>query len=140
MSVLDASVVLKWFINEEDSDKAEILRSEYFFGNRSITVPDLILYEFANALNFNPEFDTDEIKEAIQTLFDMEIEIITPTQMMINKAVDIASKNNVTIYDASYLALSYDLQVEFITADEKFYKKLFQSKFKDIVLLKEIKL
>jgi len=50
MSVLDASVVLKWFVNEEDSDKAVRLRKQYYLGEREIVVPDLLLFEVSNAL------------------------------------------------------------------------------------------
>ncbi|MCD6154732.1 MAG: hypothetical protein J7J22_03015 [Candidatus Verstraetearchaeota archaeon] len=32
MSVLDASVVLKWFVDEEDSDQALQLRDEFYTG------------------------------------------------------------------------------------------------------------
>jgi len=92
MSVLDASVVLKWFVSEKDSDKAEMLRSEYYLGQRDIVVPDLIIYEISNALNYHPDFKPLEIKAAIQTLFDIGIEIVTPTQMLMSKAVDIASE------------------------------------------------
>jgi len=139
MSVLDASVVLKWFVSEKDSDKAEMLRSEYYLGQRDIVVPDLILYEISNALNYHPDFEPSEIKVALQTLFDIGIEIVTPTQMLMNKTVDIASENNVTCYDASYFALAQDLQTDFITADQKFYDKLFQNNLRDIILLRNYK-
>ena len=135
MSVLDASVVLKWFVSEKDSDKAEALRSEYYLSKRDIIVPDLILYEVSNALRYHPDFEPLEIKEAIQTLFDIGIEIVTPTQMLINKSIDMASGNNVTCYDAIYFALAQDLQTDFITADKKFYNRLFQNGFTNIILL-----
>ena len=87
MSVLDASVVLKWFVSEKDSDKAEMLRSEYYLGQREI----------------------------------------------------IARDNNVTCYDAIYFALAQDLQTDFITADQKFYDKLFQNDRQDVILLRNYK-
>ncbi|MEW6447655.1 MAG: type II toxin-antitoxin system VapC family toxin [Bacillota bacterium] len=78
MSVLDASVILKWFINEEDSDQALRLREEFYSGKRDIVVPDLLLYEVVNALKYNPTFKETEIKKAVKTLFDLGIKIITP--------------------------------------------------------------
>ena len=54
----------------------------------------------------------------------MEIEIITPTLALIEKTIDIAKEQDITCYDATYLALAEDLQEEFITADEKLIKKL----------------
>lgn len=138
MSVLDASVVLKWFVKEKDSEKADVLRNEYYQGSRDIIVPDLLLYELANALRYHPDFTADEIKEAIDTLFDMGIEIITPTYALLHKSIDISKENNITCYDAVYLALAEDLQVEYVTADEKFYKKLSSQSKAAVRLLKSI--
>lgn len=96
MSVLDASVVLKWFVDEEDSDKAIQLREKYYVGEREIVVPDLLLFEVANALRYNPSFTAEEIKEAVRTLFDIGIEIITPTYSLLAKAIESAESLDVT--------------------------------------------
>lgn len=122
MSILDASVVLKWFIPEKDFEKADIIRTEYLRGIRSIIVPDLLLYEISNSLRYHPEFTSQEIKEVLKTLLDIEIEIITPTLALMEKAIDISKEQNITCYDATYLALAEDLQEEFITADENLSK------------------
>lgn len=124
MSILDASVVLKWFVDEENSDKAIQLREEYYAGEREIVIPDLLLFEVANALRYNPDFEPDEIKDSVKTLFDMGIEIIIPTYSLLEKAIDLAKSLDVTCYDAAYLALAGDLGFEFITADRKFYNKV----------------
>lgn len=139
MSVLDASVVLKWFVSEENSDKAIALRSEFYLGTREIVAPDLILYEIANALRYNPDFEQSEIKESIQTIYDMGIEIITPTQTLINKVVDIAKLSDITCYDASYYALAEDIKTDLITADKKLYNNLINNGLKDVLLLKNLK-
>ena len=124
MIVLDASVVLKWFVDEEDSDQALRLREEFYTGEREIVIPDLLLFEVANALRYNPSFTAEEIKEAVKTLFDIEIEIITPTYSLLAKAIELAESLDVTCYDAAYLALAEELGFEFITADARFYRKV----------------
>ena len=124
MSVLDASVILKWFVHEVDSVRALKLREEFYTGTREIVVPDLLLYEIGNALLYNPTFATDEIQEVLSTLFGMEIEIITPTLPLLGKAIELARSLNITCYDATYLALAEELEFEFVTADEKFYRKV----------------
>jgi len=136
MSVLDASVVLKWFVDEENSDRALRLREEFFRGEREIVVPDLLLFEVANALRYNLSFTAEEIKEAVKTLFDIEIKIITPTYSLLAKAIELAKSLDVTCYDAAYLALAEELGFEFITADEKFYRKASKEMdFKDLIKL-----
>ena len=124
MNVLDASVVLKWFVEEEDSVQALQLRGEFYAGEREIVAPDLLLFEVANALRYNPNFTVEEVQEAIETLFAMEIEIITPTSSLLAKTIKLAKSFDVTCYDAVYLALAEELVFEFITADEKFYRKV----------------
>lgn len=123
MSVLDASVILKWVVQEKDNDQALRLREEFYAGDREIIVPDLLLFEVANALRYNPSFTEKDIKEAIKTLFDIGIKIVTPTYSLLAKTVELAKSLDVTCYDATYLALAEELGFEFITADEKFYRK-----------------
>ena len=48
------------------------------FWRGEIVVPDLLLFEIANALRYNPSFSTKEIQEALDTLFGIGIGIITP--------------------------------------------------------------
>ena len=124
MSILDASVVLKWFVDEEDSDQALRLREEFFRGEREIVVPDLLLFEVANALRYNPGFTAEEIKEAVKTLFDLGIDIITPTYSLLAEAIELAKSLDVTCYDAAYVALAGELGFELITADGKLYRKV----------------
>ncbi len=127
MSVLDASVVLKWFVNEPDSALAIGLREEFYTGKREIVVPDLLLYEITNALRYNSTFTSKEIQEALETLFGMGIEIIAPTLSLLGKAVQLAEQFDVSCYDATYLALSEELGFEFVTADERLYRRIEKS-------------
>jgi len=83
-----------------------------------------LLLEVANALRYNPTFSAEGIKEAVRTLFDLEIEIVTPTYSLLAKAIDLAKSLDVTCYDAMYLALAEELDFEFITADRRFYRKV----------------
>lgn len=76
MYVLDASVVIKWFSEEEYTDKAVKLRDDFFKGENELVVPDLLLYEVSNALRYNPNFDETDVVEAVGSLFDMGISII----------------------------------------------------------------
>ncbi len=50
--VVDVSVVIKWFGEEEYSDKAILLRDRYIEGEISIIAPELMLYEVLNALYY----------------------------------------------------------------------------------------
>ncbi|HYN44823.1 MAG TPA: type II toxin-antitoxin system VapC family toxin [Candidatus Limnocylindrales bacterium] len=123
MYVLDASVVIKWFSEEEYTDKAVKLRSDFFRRELELAVPDLLLYEVSNALRYNPDFDENDVVEAVDSLFGIEISIIVPTQQVIKTAINLAFSHKITIYDAFYIALAKDIEFTLITADYKLYQK-----------------
>ncbi len=68
MYVLDASVVIKWFSEEEYTDIAVKLRDHFFKGYNELVVPDLLLYEVSNALRYNPNFDETDVVDAVNSL------------------------------------------------------------------------
>lgn len=139
MIVLDTSVILKWYLDEEDSDKALYFRSEYLNNLIDITIPDLILYEVSNSLKYNRDYIINDIKLVIESLFLSKINIVSPTVELISLAIEYANYFDVSIYDSTYLALSSLLDFQFITADEKFYKKIIvKNKNIKIKLLKNI--
>ena len=124
MSVLDASVVLKWFVDEKGSNKALSLRKDFREGKTELILPDLALYEISNALRYNPDFGKEEIQVAIKTLVDMDMDIVTPTLPLIKASIELAIEHEITCYDATYFALARELEFSLITADEKFFNKL----------------
>ena len=120
--VLDASVVVKWFSKEENSEKAIELRDKFVNREVFIVCPDLVLYEVANALRYNKNLDEDDIREAIESIYDMEIDIIVPTKEVMARAIKFAKKFNITVYDAVYVSLADILNAKLITADETLVK------------------
>ncbi len=95
------------------------------FVNREINIlcPDLILYELSNALRYNPNFDVDDVKLAINSILEMDLNIIVPLSSTINRAIELSFEKDITLYDAFYIALAFDLDFVFITADKKLYNK-----------------
>ena len=122
--ILDASVVLKWFVEETDSAKARKIQDDYSAGLIDLTIPDLLLCEVANALRFNRNFSQQEIEAVLSSLSQMGIEILPVGYEIVKSAVRLAYRNEITVYDAIYLALSCELFEYFITADKKLCKKL----------------
>jgi len=122
MVVLDTSVVAKWFLEEEDSDKAAKIREEFLNGNAQIVLCDLTLYELGNLLNFNG-FSPSETDAALGSLFDLGIDIIAPTREVLGATAKIAAEYGLTFYDASFVALAKELQFKLKTADKKIWEK-----------------
>ncbi|MFQ6074633.1 MAG: type II toxin-antitoxin system VapC family toxin [Candidatus Bathyarchaeia archaeon] len=125
--VLDASVVVKWFSEEEDSDIALKVRSEHIDGLTTLVSPDLMLYEVVNALRYNPGFNSDDVKRAASDLIDLEMDLITPSNELFENAAKHAYRYDLTIYDACYLSLAEHMGLEALTADERLYEKTRES-------------
>jgi predicted nucleic acid-binding protein len=136
--VLDTSVVLKWFsgLGENDLDHALQLRQNMLDGSIFFIVPELLFYELANALRYNPNFSSKDVNEALNSVFDMGLKVRKVERKVMEEATTIAFKYNITIYDAYFLALSRIEQKPFITADYKFAEKM--KGIKEILKLSEI--
>jgi len=121
--VIDASVVLKWFVSEDYSKEAEALREAYANGLIDLAAPSLLPYEVLNALKYSTAFGEDELKEVAEVLDDLQITYYGLQKELAAKATEIAMRKGVTVYDSSYLALAHRLQTIVYTADERLIRK-----------------
>ena len=122
--VVDASVVVKWFVEEEGSDKALRLRDKYIDGEISIIAPELIIFEVLNALYYKRLFSESEMKEVSEALEAYSFTLYALKGEYAEKTVETAVENGITIYDASYVALAMIRDTHMYTADERLIEKL----------------
>jgi len=129
MLVLDASVVAKWFKYEEGREKALEIRDNFISDQEQITFPDLLILELANLLRFSRIYNQTDIIKAVESIENMDIDIVVPTFEVIKDSVRIAVENDLTVYDAVYISLAENLGCDLITADEKLHQKVKKLKF-----------
>ena len=123
--VLDASVVVKWFRQEESlGNLAVALRDAYTSGALRIAVPTLLANEVANVLCCQQDRTTSQVQEELESLFSMELVWRAPAPMLMCRAVELARRYGITAYDATYLAVSEVELAPFVTADERLLRKL----------------
>ncbi len=124
--VVDASVLVKWFLyqQEADRDRALALRDLHISGRSTIYVPQLALLEVLNAVRFSPKAKEEDGETALEALHDLHLETKSPEVDLLRKANAIAWAYKITIYDAIYVALAEQVGFPFITADEVMVKKL----------------
>jgi predicted nucleic acid-binding protein len=127
--VVDASVVLKWFVPEAGSDAAaRLLASEDRF-----EAPDLLFAEIANAIW--KKVLRGQLTRAESQLLISDIEKIavdtTPCRALANDAHAIALITSRSVYDSMYVALALRRGTRVITADERFFHAL--QSFPDLV-------
>ncbi len=136
--VIDASVVVKWFIEEIDSDKAIFLRDKFIENKIELIIPSLLYFEVLNALKYSQLFNPSELNDAGESLENYGFKVITIKNKIRKQMIKVAVEHEISIYDASYLGLSISLDKIFCTADEKIIKKLPSSLKDKIKSLKQV--
>jgi predicted nucleic acid-binding protein len=126
--VVDASLVLKWFVVEDDSAAALRVRIEH-----DIVAPDLLLVECRNALLSKlrrREIERAVAEDAESMLDALGLGIaILPSPPMLPHAFKIALDLGEPIYDCVYLAVALATDRKLITADARFATKASKSQF-----------
>ena len=124
--VVDASVLVKWFLHQQeaDRDRALALRDLHISGRSTIFIPQLALLEVLNAIRVSSKADEEDGEMALETLHDLHLETKPPEVDLLRKANAIAWAYKITIYDALYVALAEQVGYPLITADEVMLKKL----------------
>jgi len=118
LAVMDASVAVKWFLDEEYGDEALRLQSDFFEGIVSLRVPSILPYEVLNALQHSRRFQGRDLLEAARDIDRSGFSIIPLFGEYMERTVEIAVRLRCTIYDASYLALAAIEECVLFTADD----------------------
>jgi predicted nucleic acid-binding protein len=121
--VIDSSVVTKWFISENDSERAVRVRDSFATGKIGLAVPTLMFYEVMNALRFSGAFKEKELVVAAKSLSKYSFEIWRPRGKLLELSAQLSIKGDVTIYDACYVALAQRIGSRVITEDKEILAK-----------------
>ena len=125
LKVVDASLALKWMVEEEYSDEARALSLDWHASGIQIIAPHLMLAEIANALHrkvVDGEFTLEFATQAWEGLNRAEIEFYNPPNIHAG-AVRLAGQlGQGAVYDSVYLALAERLDCELWTADRRFHR------------------
>jgi predicted nucleic acid-binding protein len=119
--VADASVLVKWFNREEHRDRALLLREAHIRGRLTIMAPTLAPYEVCNALRYGG-VPAEGVKAAHRILRGFHVAFIEPSDEVMSLAVATSFERDLTVYDASYIALAGNLGAPLVTADAKMVK------------------
>lgn len=117
--VLDTSVVVKWFVEEESSEKALKFLEEYKNRKLKIVIPEIIVLELANALFFGGGFSGKLLEKALNAFYGLKIKPIPLERKIVQGARKYMDKFNIAIYDAIFIYLAEKEEVLLITADKK---------------------
>ena len=125
--VIDASIAIKWVVEEDGTPQSLMLRRQ-----GTLAAPELLVAECANILWKKVrlhELSKDEALLAAQLLQAAEIELV-PTRSLLEAATRIAIELDHPAHDCLYLALAMAEDCPFVTADERFLRKLGEGRYR----------
>jgi predicted nucleic acid-binding protein len=119
--VIDASIGIKAILPEQDSAKALQLRDDFRKGIHQLFAPNLYFLEVGNVLVMaarTGKFPVADLPFTYSELIRYQ-PIICPSTSLFPRAFAIASQIRVSLYDATYLALSEEERCPLLTNDQK---------------------
>ena len=130
--VCDASVVLKWYLSDEEHGERALAILEGDAADRlSLLAPALLEFEVANALAIAKKrgrVADDEAIKAMDGFTNLGIGLY-PLSPHFPKVLAYCDRYNISAYDAAYVALADDLNVQLVTADKRLVDSTRKLKF-----------
>jgi predicted nucleic acid-binding protein len=141
--ILDTSVIIKWFFEEDEKDvkNANLILNKYYNSEIRIIAPEIALFEISNVIKNrikNLE-DKNMGAEIIDKIFNLGI-IFYVTKEILKNAFNIAIDINESVYDCIFIAVAEHFKSKFITDDKKLllnysnYKTTAENKIQIILL------
>jgi predicted nucleic acid-binding protein len=124
--VVDASVAIKWFVEEPGANRARLLWED----RAGLVAPDLLVPEVCSAMWRKVRLGQavpDQAAEATHRLRTALIDL-RPTAALATRAMALALALDHPVYDCFYLALAEIEQNAMVTADQRLLARLSGSK------------
>lgn len=121
--VLDTSVIIKWFSEEEGHEKALKILDKIAAVELALFEPELMFYELINALWFGKKLDAKRIGKILAEFVNLEPSIVLINAGLTAEVLKLISKFPITAYDAAFIALANLEKIPLVTADSKHHRK-----------------
>jgi predicted nucleic acid-binding protein len=125
--VIDASVAVKWFVEEVHAEAARHLLADVY----ALYAPDLLWPECSNILWKKVQRGELTAQEArlIREGLELQPLHIAPSSLLLEPALEMALDTDRTVYDSCYLALAMLTESQLVTADQRLCNALRQTDY-----------
>lgn len=110
-------MLIKLFMPEQGSELAHGLIAQHIDKRINLVVPELALLEVLNALRYKKEGPA--LGTVIADLWEFQLHIAGMNPFLMKRATDFALKHNLSIYDATYLAVADLYECALFTANKR---------------------
>lgn len=123
--VLDASVVAKWFVrdDEPDLDAADQLRERVLLSPDAFVVPTLFAYELLATLSRRLR-SADDVQRCLDAWLALGTPAIDMDGTLLHRAATLVQEHRVTGYDAAYLAVAEHIGGVWLTCDRPAWRRV----------------
>lgn len=124
--ILDASIAVKWFLNEPDSPAALKLQDDFHAGTHELLAPDILPVEVTHALTRAERrgvLDPGDTSAIVHDLLLLGPQLHSYLDLL-PRAVEISSAARIGVYDCLYVALAEKEGCDLVTTDVKLIKNL----------------
>jgi len=122
--VLDTSVILKWFLQEDGTEAAESYLQRLLLGQAIVFVPSSLFYEFGNVLwvRRRDELTLESSLAIWQRLKQLPLNVVDWNELF-PEAISLAYQHEIAVYDAAFVRLAQIKGCDLITADQKLIQR-----------------
>lgn len=124
--IIDTSVIIKWLLPDEDDLIALQIKQDFDENKLTIIIPHLTYYEIGNVLKTaikRERISEYSAKKLYNAFIDLKFTVYATKKIFtlaLSKSIDF----DISVYDASYIALAEYLQIPFLTTDKKLLNKV----------------
>ena len=116
--VLDASVLVKWFVDEKGRDRALAILEEVVERPRRFAVPALVWYELTHVL-LRVAKEPEAASRNLERVMRLGLPCFSATADRCARAMRLAGRSGLSGHDAHYVVLAEDLDGAWITFDAR---------------------
>lgn len=123
--VVDASVVLRWFVSQPGHEEAAVWLHDFVSDDELLVGPDLLRFEvFGGLCRLQPRREPRWAFRCFDRFERLGIRSLATTRELFERAADLSRTLRIGGYDAIYLAHADALDVPWLTADAKAVRRL----------------
>jgi predicted nucleic acid-binding protein len=124
LTVIDASVAVKWVLAETGGAAAEEILQQYGEGKVQLIAPRLLSAEVASAISTRcrRKLLTPSGAQKAYGFFEAVKPILVDESSLMHKALSLAVDHHLSFWASVYLAVAIAFRADLVTADARFYR------------------